>query len=159
MNKTIVVDLEKCTGCEMCVDVCSGQKAGVYSDKAARIRILKDEEKAVFVPQICEQCREHPCVDVCPVDAIQYDDSSSIFNVDEGACTGCGACEEVCPYDGIFLNEDVAMKCDLCGGNPACVKVCYPGALQYLEVTEAVVLADLKCKIAKLEKFRGHGNE
>lgn len=152
MKKTILVDLAKCTGCETCLDVCSAQKTGLYDEKASRIRIDKDEIAAVFIPRVCEQCREHPCVDVCPVDAIRYDDSLSIFNVDEETCTGCGACEEACPYDGIFVNDAVALKCDLCGGDPACVKVCYPGALQYLEVTEAVVLADLKFKTAKLKK-------
>ncbi len=159
MNKTILVDLAKCTGCETCVDVCSVQKVGCYSEKASRIRIDKDEGGAVFTPLLCEQCREHPCVDVCPVDAIQYDERLSIFTVDEETCTGCGACEEACPYDGVFVEDGVALKCDLCGGNPACVKVCYPGALQYLDTTEAVVRFDLECKIAKLKKLRDEAHE
>ena len=141
------------------MDVCSAQKVGFYSENTSRIRIDKDEAAAVFVPLVCEQCREHPCVDVCPVDAIRYDESLSIFTVDEGICTGCGSCEESCPYDGVFVSEGIALKCDLCGGNPACVKVCYPMALQYLEVTEGVVLADLDRKLAKLKRLRGSAHE
>ena len=30
-------------------------------------------------------------MDVCPLEAIQYDDSLSIFRVDEETCTACGA--------------------------------------------------------------------
>jgi anaerobic carbon-monoxide dehydrogenase iron sulfur subunit len=159
VNKTILVNLAKCTGCDMCVDVCSAQKRGFYSEKSSEIRIDKDESGAVFVPLICEQCREHSCVDICPVHAIRYDDTLSIFKVDEKTCTGCQVCEEACPYRGIFVSEGVAIKCDLCGGNPLCPKVCYPGALQYLEVTEGVILADLECKMAKLKKLRGGAHE
>jgi len=153
VNKTILVNLDKCTGCDICVDVCSAEKSGLYSEEKSEIRIKRDESGAVFVPLVCEQCREHPCVDVCPVNAIRYDDTLSIFKVDEKTCTGCKVCEEACPYEGIFVSEDVAIKCDLCGGNPLCTKVCYPGALQYVEVTEGAVRADLEGKIAKLKKL------
>jgi Fe-S-cluster-containing hydrogenase component 2 len=31
----------------------------------------------------------------------------------------------------------VARKCDLCGGDPQCVKFCISGALQFVEAEEA----------------------
>lgn len=154
MRKVLVVDFAKCTGCEACVDACSCRKAGACSENASRIRVFRNEIEAVFIPMVCEQCREHVCIDVCPVDAIQYDESLSIFNVDEDACTGCGACVEVCPYRGVFMSDGQAMKCDLCGGKPACVSVCYPKALQYVETTEEIILADLEHKKGKLMKIR-----
>jgi carbon-monoxide dehydrogenase iron sulfur subunit len=146
MRKILVVNSNKCTGCEMCMDICSGRKAGIYSEKTSRIRIQRDEVEAVFIPQVCLQCREHPCVDICPVGAIQYDESLCIFNVDVEICTGCGECEKVCPYHGIFVCTDVAMKCDLCDGEPACVTVCYPKALQFKKLTEKAIQADLENK-------------
>jgi Fe-S-cluster-containing hydrogenase component 2 len=154
LKKTMLVEFSKCTGCELCVEACSAEKVGVYSEKASRIRIDKDEAGAVFVPLLCEQCREQPCVDACPVDAIRYDENISIFKVDGETCTGCGACETACPYGGIFVPEGVALKCDLCSGNPACVEVCYPGALRYVEVSEDTVRADLECKAAKLARLK-----
>lgn len=154
-----MVDLAKCTGCETCVDICSARKAGTYSEKASRIRVHKDEIEAVFIPLVCEQCREHPCVDVCPADAIRYDETLSIFNVDEEACTGCGDCEEACPYQGISISNGMAAKCDLCGGEPACVPVCYPKALQYVDVTDKAILADLEYKRDKLKKLRSISHE
>ncbi|MFH2012217.1 MAG: electron transfer flavoprotein subunit alpha [Pseudomonadota bacterium] len=46
------------------------------------------------------------------------------IKVDIDLCTGCGACEEVCPFGAIKLQDDVVSiddKCNLCG---ACVDVC-----------------------------------
>jgi electron transfer flavoprotein alpha subunit len=42
--------------------------------------------------------------------------------IDNEACTGCGACVDVCPYDALSLENDVAVvneKCTFCG---ACVE-------------------------------------
>ena len=159
MRKMLFVDTTKCTGCESCVDLCSGRKSGVFSEKTSRVRILKNEAGADFIPLLCEHCREHLCVDACPVGAIQYNTEVSVFRVDENACTGCGACEEVCLYKGIFVSDGVAMMCDLCGGHPACIPVCYPKALQYMEVTDEATMADLKHKIEKLGRLRRHRHE
>jgi Fe-S-cluster-containing hydrogenase component 2 len=40
----------------------------------------------------------------------------------------------VCPVGGISLDPvtNVAFKCDLCGGDPECVKYCYNEALAYI---------------------------
>jgi len=154
MKKFLFVDIERCTGCEACVDACSGHQAGFYSDGMSCIRLWKDKPRTLFIPLVCEQCREHPCVEACPVDAIRYDDDLSIFLVDQELCTACGACEEACPYQGIFVTEETALKCDLCGGEPECVEICYPRALQFIEVNADSVLADLKAKTRKLEEIR-----
>ena len=50
-------------------------------------------------------------------------------------------------------------KCDLCGGEPACVSVCYPRALQFVEVTDEAILADLGHKMDKLERIRSNLHE
>jgi Fe-S-cluster-containing hydrogenase component 2 len=43
-------------------------------------------------------------------------------------------CITACPFGVISLHPEkhVAIKCDLCGGDPECVKHCPTGALKYL---------------------------
>lgn len=59
--------------------------------------------------------------------------------VDEERCTGCGFCAAACPWGVITLDPVTgkALKCDLCGGDPACVKECPENALRFLDVREA----------------------
>lgn len=159
MKKMLLVDLSKCTGCEACVDVCSGRLTGAYSESGSMVRLGKDEPRTVFIPLICEHCREHSCADVCPVEAIRYEPELDIFVVQGESCTACGECTEACPYQGIFEGADMALKCDLCGGDPLCVQFCYPRALQWVEVNDRSVEIDLKCKIGKLEKLRGEDED
>jgi len=48
-------------------------------------------------------------------------------------CVDCGKCVEVCPFDVIWLNkkEGKVFKCDLCNGDPECVKWCPHEALEF----------------------------
>ncbi len=155
MERMLVVDLTRCTGCEACIDACSGRRSGVYDEETSMVRLKKDEPRTVFVPLLCEQCGQHPCVDACPVEAIQYDPGLGIFVVDEESCTACGECADVCPFEGIFMTPETALKCDLCHGDPKCVSFCYPGALRWAEVDPESVLADLRGKARKIEELRG----
>jgi Fe-S-cluster-containing hydrogenase component 2 len=56
---TAIVDKEKCTGCETCVDECP----------ASAITIV--EEKADVNADLCVDCGS--CVDVCPAEAISME--------------------------------------------------------------------------------------
>jgi len=89
------------------------------------------------------------------VEAIRYNERKDILEVVDADCTGCGACAEVCPYQGIVVISEKAQKCDLCEGDPLCVKFCYPGAIRWVEVDSDSVLADLRSKTRKLEELRG----
>ncbi len=57
---------------------------------------------------------------------------NGVVLVDEEKCTACGTCERSCPFEVIRIRE-VAKKCDLCGGDPVCVKFCPYGAIRYEE--------------------------
>ena len=51
---------------------------------------------------------------------------------------GCKTCVTACPLGGVLFHalKGCAMKCDLCGGDPECVKSCIYGALSYLSMDE-----------------------
>jgi len=44
--------------------------------------------------------------------------------VDEDACTGCGACAEVCPSDAITVNDTAKVDPELCTECAACTEEC-----------------------------------
>jgi len=63
--------------------------------------------------------------------------------IDEETCTGCGACIEVCPYDALSLENDLAVvneKCTFCG---ACVEDVCPVDAITLEREEKKVEVDV----------------
>src|ERR1700722_19041364 len=82
----MVVDLDRCTGCEACVVACHAENniptAG--EDQAARgrakhwIRVERYWEgdfpnpRVRFQPVLCQQCDEAPCEPVCPTYASPY---------------------------------------------------------------------------------------
>ena len=100
---------------------------------------VKDEEiaKAFFVPKLCNQCDNPPCVQVCPVGAT-YQTADGVVLVDRKWCIGCGYCVMGCPYGVRFFHpvHHVAEKCNFCyhriskGMNSACVDACPFGARQ-----------------------------
>jgi Fe-S-cluster-containing hydrogenase component 2 len=137
--KVFRVDTNLCSGCQSCVMACSLTKEGAFSLKKSRIQIQMNESKCLNVPTVCEHCLRPPCLTVCPVGAISRDEESGIVRIDEEACNGCGNCLKVCPFKSIAISENKARKCDLCGGDPECVKVCYPYALQYVEKQPATI--------------------
>lgn len=106
----------------------------------------KKVDASFFVPRLCMQCENPPCVGVCPVSAT-YSTPEGIVLVDETRCIGCGYCVTACPYGARYVmpgGEDtplgvsgVADKCTWCfhritrGLDPACVEVCPVDSRQF----------------------------
>jgi Fe-S-cluster-containing dehydrogenase component len=124
-----VIDVEKCTECRRCMIACSLAKSGGVRMQSSRIDIRPNWPDVPEI-RVCrfEDCAGHPCIEACPVNAIS--ESDGVVLIDVETCIGCGACVAVCPYQAILTVDGKALKCDLCGGDPACVKECVTGALQ-----------------------------
>jgi Fe-S-cluster-containing hydrogenase component 2 len=128
----LVVDSPACTGCNSCALSCSFVHQGHFSLADARVTIERDSARARFVPRVCVQCEEAPCIAVCPTDALLRDEELGCIRIVEARCVKCGKCGPACPFGGVRLDGPgrVPVICDLCGGDPECVKHCrLPGAL------------------------------
>jgi len=140
MARTLVVDHERCCGCDYCVLICSFSHGGVVRASGSRVRVYRHEDEALYVPVLCEHCEEPPCIPACPLEAIGRDAETGIVTIDGGRCTGCGICLGSCPFSAIRMDPErgVAIACDACGGDPACAKGCMADAIRWLEAEPPV---------------------
>jgi Fe-S-cluster-containing hydrogenase component 2 len=126
----------------MCEVTCSFFKEKECNPAKSRIRVAKNEEEGLDTPIVCRQCGKPPCAEACPVGAIHKDEKTSIVLINEEKCVGCASCVEACPFNSMFFDveRNVAIKCDQCSGDPACVKSCTRGALEYVRADRAALL-------------------
>jgi Fe-S-cluster-containing hydrogenase component 2 len=155
-HEVLVVDQNKCTGCENCIKSCERRHG--YS----RLQLRGQQVDQYLVPTACRHCEDPKCL-LCSVNGIVRMPSGEIKIVEEN-CIGCGACAQRCPYGNINMHpisrkrhgfwfslldllstspnrpsalsaldpnvQQIAVKCDLCSGyaDYACVSACPVGA-------------------------------
>jgi carbon-monoxide dehydrogenase iron sulfur subunit len=156
MEKLLLVDMDKCTGCKQCSLACSLIKEDLFDPARGRIKILKKEDIAMGLQLLCEQCESHPCIESCPNNALSRDEKTGIITVDEKLCTSQAACVEACIYHAIRLHPETKrpMFCDLCGGNPYCVQHCVPEALQWVDKTDDMVKKKKKLRSIRMKMYK-----
>ena len=91
MKTLMVIDPQRCSECEDCINACK-QVHGVARTK-----------KTSTVPVFCLQCHpdKAPCARICPTGAIQEEDGTLI--VDEDICILCRLCMIACPVGMLSL--------------------------------------------------------
>jgi len=131
----IVRDYLRCSGCRKCEIACSLFHENRIWPEASRIRVFMLVPGAE-VPHLCVQCEDYPCVESCPVDALSVSTDTGAVLVDKEKCTGCSLCIDACPgrVPHIHPTEKYAVICNLCGGEPQCVKVCQKGKWDALRI-------------------------
>jgi Fe-S-cluster-containing dehydrogenase component len=173
------IQIDKCIGCGRCVEACkaendvprepghfrtwverytidSGGKASVDSPDGGIHGfepLPEDAEimRSFFVPKLCNQCDNPPCVQVCPVGAT-FKTADGVVLVDSDYCIGCRYCIQACPYGARYLDPrtKTAGKCTFCyhrlrkGLLPACVEVC---------PTQARVFGELRVQSSPLRRI------
>ncbi len=152
MVKAIYLDINLCCGCGACVVACMDQN-DIFPEKGqpAYRRIYTMEEgqfpntSFLYVSAACLHCADSPCIMGCPTGAITKDRQTKAVIVNGDLCIGCHSCALACPF-GVprYDLEEKMQKCDLCserveaGLQPACVRVCPTGALQFKSINKVL---------------------
>jgi Fe-S-cluster-containing dehydrogenase component len=70
------------------------------------------------------------------VNALSISRKTGAVLVRKDVCVACGNCIEACPgrIPHMHPRENYILICDLCGGNPKCVKVCQEGKWNVLAI-------------------------
>jgi Fe-S-cluster-containing dehydrogenase component len=100
----MVIDLDKCIGCEYCLRACSAVN-DVNTDKPWNI-VVEEKTSAghtFFFSRPCLHCQDAPCAEVCPVRATYVRDDGIVV-MDYERCIGCRYCQVACPYDARKFN-------------------------------------------------------
>lgn len=143
MSKILMVDFKLCTGCRICEMACSLRNKKECNPNRANIRVICSEDQGypTTVPVVCMNCTLPMCELVCPTGATYRDQETGAMRVDAGKCIGCSACVYACPFGASFIDSETARaaRCNLCGGDPLCARMCPTGALKFLPRDEATV--------------------
>jgi Fe-S-cluster-containing dehydrogenase component len=174
------IQINKCIGCGKCMEACKEENGVpkepfffrtwveryvIKKDSSVSVQSIdpriersfeafaeKDILRSFFVPKLCNQCENPPCVQVCPVGAT-FKTADGVILVDADRCIGCRYCIQACPYGARYLNPETetADKCTFCyhritkGLLPACVEVC---------PTQARIFGDVKSNASPLARFK-----
>jgi anaerobic carbon-monoxide dehydrogenase iron sulfur subunit len=160
VTKKITVSIEKCTGCGTCELMCSFRHHGEFNPGKARIRRTIFLHDAIAVPILCLQCEDAWCVNICPAGAltrgVEPKSGAVRVGVNEEKCVGCRMCTQACPYGNITVNErGCAEKCDLCDGDPQCVRFCSARALLFEDTDSTLREHRQKVAEALLRAYEG----
>lgn len=131
MVKSLIAIPDRCTGCHRCEMWCSLKRKGVINIERAAIHVLR-REPSIDTPLVCLQCGI--CLDSCPRDLIKRNEKTGAIVIDTEGCKLCSHCIASCPYGMITIDwiDKHAVKCDLCGGDPECVKHCREKAIMHI---------------------------
>lgn len=148
--KIITFDQSKCDNCGACQIMCSLEKKGRFVPKESRIRIETAGGLEAMRAVVCQHCAEPVCLTACMRGIIDKDPITGKVTRRSEDCFRCAACQVMCPVGAAVLDHDINafVTCDLCGGDPSCVKVCMTHALMYEDVTD--VSNDRRNQYAKL---------
>lgn len=130
----MALDVERCIGCHACSVACKVENSVPLGRFRTKVYYLDEgvfpKVKRSFLPTLCMQCEDAPCVKACGNKAVSLG-ADGIVRIDNNLCDSDGNCEKACPYGAIGPSVDEGCdKCDFCshrlevGMEPACVETC-----------------------------------
>ena len=169
----IVVDLDKCIDCKACEVGCKVENGLPLGERWNRVLTCGPYGEypnltLYYLPVMCQQCENAPCVNVCPTGASYRDPNTNIVLVDKEKCIGCKYCMMACPYGVRSWNkkEKVVEKCTLCpqltsaGEKPFCVTTCCGEARYYgdLDDPNSDASKAIAAKPDAVHRLKDYGN-
>jgi len=178
MSKSFLVDTTLCTACRGCQVACKQWhnlpaedtvNRGTYQNpadlsfdtyKLVRMReeVIDGKLRWLFFPDQCRHCLEPPCEATAGEPTAIFTEAATGAVIYTAVTKELDAAEirESCPYDIPRKTEDGTLaKCDMCsdrvenGLQPACVKVCPTGAMNFGARDEIMALAKERLAVAK----------
>jgi Fe-S-cluster-containing dehydrogenase component len=157
--KAVLIDVEKCNGCYNCQLACKDEH--VDNDWSPYARPQPDmghlwmnvanvergkfpKVKVAYVPKLCMQCGDAPCMKAAGEGAV-YRREDGIVIIDPVKSQGQKQIVDSCPHGTIFWNKEleIPQKCTFCAHlldagwkQPRCVESCPTGALVFGEYEE-----------------------
>jgi formate dehydrogenase iron-sulfur subunit len=155
-----LIDISKCIGCKACQVACMqwndlrdevGTQHGIYdnpvdlTDQSWTVMRFSEYKNAdgrlewLIRKDGCMHCEDPGCLKACPSPGAIVKYANGIVDFNSSNCIGCGYCIAGCPFNipRISEKDNKAYKCTLCsdrvavGLEPACVKTCPTGAIQF----------------------------
>jgi formate dehydrogenase beta subunit len=175
-----LVDTSSCIGCKACEVACQEWndlppeptvQSGTYQtlpDTTSNfwnlIRFSEHENEGGFHwlmrKDQCMHCQEPGCLIACPAPGAIVQLANGIVDFQQDQCIGCGYCVTGCPFNvPKFAAESRRVyKCTLCvdrvaeGLQPACVKACPTGCLQFGTKADMLEIAN-----RRVEQLKANG--
>ncbi len=134
--------------CKGCVTAChslNGLNEGeIWRDVGALIGEEDSNPIQQTITSACHHCVDPACLNGCPVNAYEKDDTTGIVLHLDDQCIGCQYCVLKCPYDvpKYSASRGIVRKCDMCysrlsqGESPACVDACPHEAIKIVVISE-----------------------
>jgi len=100
----MVFDLRRCDGCGKCTTAC--QETHYLEPDQTWINVYELDDASgggFFMPRLCMQCEDAPCLNVCPVRAT-FKNRDGVVLIDQDKCIGCRLCISACPYEARYFN-------------------------------------------------------
>lgn len=107
MRYGMVIDLNRCVGCNSCSVACKQENTtppGIFWS-----RIVQYEKgdypqgRLRFLPMMCMHCQSAPCLEVCPTGAT-YRGEGGLVLINDNLCVTCRYCIMACPYEARSYN-------------------------------------------------------
>ncbi len=105
----MVVDVNRCVGCQTCTVACKHANDTVPGVQWRRVLDVETgsypDVERVFLVTGCQHCAEPSCVPVCPSGATKQR-ADGLVTMDYDLCIGCASCAVACPYQARTIVHD-----------------------------------------------------